>query len=307
MNQKTGRIIVISIIISLVLCNFTLNASSQDMQTNEIFFDELDQSQETYNEMLIFGNLTEEMSTIIAQSFKPQKEILTRVQILMGKNLLTHQPCTLTIREELTGENLATASVDSADVPVLQDETDFDNLTWVAFNFADLAVTINETYYFILSTQAEIFNFYYVGISNISTYENGSFHSAIIDDSQQIVWAEIEVYDLCFKTFGTESYEPEVEISDITGVQGLTVTLKNVGGANATDVVVDINITGGILGLIDIQESHTIENIGVNEEKSVLVEPFGLGRIDINVTLGEIIASKSAIVIGRFVLLIPEF
>jgi len=306
MNQKTFKIVVTSLIISLLLCNFTLNASSQEIQTNEGFFDEIDQSQEIYNETVMFGNVTGEISAIIAQSFRPQREILTRVQVLMGRNILTQQPCKLTIRKELDGEDLATASVDSENIPILQDEYDFDSLEWINFNFADLTVTIDETYFFILFTQGEIFNFYDAALSDISTYNKGCFYSATIEFGLEPIWSAIEVYDLCFKTFGTDSYESEVEISDITGIQGLTVTLKNVGGANATDVIVDINITGGILGLVDIKETHTIENIGVNEEELVLVEPFGLGRININVTLGDITESKSAIIIGRFVLLMPE-
>ena len=58
----------------------------------------------------------------------------------------TVYPLVVAIRDNLTHENLVTASVNPEDV------LEFPNITWVEFDFEDIMVTVNETYYIVAYT-----------------------------------------------------------------------------------------------------------------------------------------------------------
>ena len=73
-----------------------------------------------------------------------------------------------------------------------------------------------------------------------------------------------------------ESGVPELEIESITGGMGLTVSVKNDGNANATDVFLNGTIEGGFI----INPSEFSESIGIldpDESAEVTVSVFGIG------------------------------
>lgn len=80
-----------------------------------------------------------------AQSFKPTKENLTAVQIWLFKN---HEPVpgieiTVSIREALNGTDLTVKTINADDVGIEGTGT------WVFFNFEDITVIPEETYYIV--------------------------------------------------------------------------------------------------------------------------------------------------------------
>jgi len=82
---------------------------------------------------------------INAQSFKPTKENLTNVQLWIFKysNPPAGVEITVSIRDDLEGADLTTATVNADDVGIKRDGT------WVMFDINDIIVTPEETYYIV--------------------------------------------------------------------------------------------------------------------------------------------------------------
>lgn len=293
--------------ISIILCCFTNNTISQKISNSGIGIteDEIDQAQEFCNQSGILGNESGELSILIAQSFKPEKEILTRVQILLGRSLEIISPCIVSIKEELDSEDLATAIVSPDEIPFADDPVNLSNLSWITFNFNDLTVNTTKTYFIVVYTLAMV-NYYVYGYSDENVYSNGSLYTA----TDFIVW-ENTTYDLCFRTYGADAAQPDVVITNVIGsflggIKGIIVKVNNTGGANATDVQVNVSITGGIFGLVNLEYNETFSSINVSEEKQINVTgAFGLGFVTVNVTVQDDAISKTCFIIGRRILVPP--
>lgn len=310
MKQKTLKILSISLMISMILCCFTGSTVSKQMTSLDAA-DELDQFQVYCNHSGLLGNVTEQVAAKIAQSFKPEKEILTSVQVLLGRSLLAHKPCNIAIREELDGENLAYANVSFTEIPIVDNPVNLSNLSWIDFNFDDISVNTSKTYYLVVySDPALLLNLYAYGYTDEELYENGTLYKKSVISDVPTEW-EDTTFDLCFKTFGADEGYPDLEIISIVGSivagQGVSVKVKNSGGANATDVVVNITITGGFLGLINKEISVTIASINVSEEIEIEATASGIGRISINVIVQGDTVIKSGFIIGRYIFVLPDF
>src|SRR5512136_2703673 len=87
-----------------------------DNTVSTLYDDELDQYQTEITENLtipigqIFINNTQ-TNIQLAQSFIPSKEVITRVELYITKNITTTYPLIVSIREELTGEDLVYISI----------------------------------------------------------------------------------------------------------------------------------------------------------------------------------------------------
>lgn len=81
--------------------------------------------------------------------------------------------------------------------------------------------------------------------------------------------------------------DPILEIIVIEGGLGVSAIVKNTGNADATDVLWNISVTGGILKLIDVAVEDTLAGLAVDEESEPLKTGlfFGLGKIAIDVTV----------------------
>ena len=95
---------------------FNINISNEEKQAS--FFDELDQSQEVMTENLTIpvGQIAipenPPINIQVAQSFIPTKDLITRVELFIGKNSTATFPLIVSIREELTQADLTTAIID---------------------------------------------------------------------------------------------------------------------------------------------------------------------------------------------------
>ncbi len=79
---------------------------------------------------------------------------------------------------------------------------------------------------------------------------------------------------------------PAFEILSISGGIGSKIEFKNSGDAPATNVNWNINVTGGILNLINVNKGDVISNMDPDEKKSVKTGLFlGFGPIDIRFTV----------------------
>ena len=173
--------------------------------------DELDQSQELHEGVIPigYGTIRDVANNTAAQSFIPQKDILTRVELNMSRMPLASQLCYVAIRDELNGENLVEIGLGPDNFSI--------NLTWTEFDFNDLQVIINDTYYIVVYTNCVPNNLYFwsgIGARD-SHYPNGTMYRS--EDGGE-VWNEYAMSDTCFRTYGKDNDPPSVEF--INPMQG---------------------------------------------------------------------------------------
>jgi len=211
---------------------FNVNISKDVKQTS--FFDELDQSQTvmTENAAVPVGNVPIPDNPIcvqVAQSFIPTKEVLTRVELFIGKNSTATYPLAVSIREELAEDDLTVIDIDPSQVPT-------ETYDWVEIDFDDITVTTGLTYYVVALTENVTDNYYAWGANNISesypdgcawfsidegdTWTNESASSypstseAFNNQGAQPIFGDVVTWDMCFKTYGRDNQPPQDPLLD---------------------------------------------------------------------------------------------
>jgi len=202
--------------------------ANNDIKCSSSFSDELDQYQDvmTENAVVPVGQIPipdNPINVQVAQSFIPTKEIITRVEVFIGKNSTATYPYILSIRDNLTKEDLTMTSVDPEDIPT-------EDYGWVEFDFDDLRVNIGQTYYIVSITENTTENFYAWGANNISeSYPLGCAWFSVDDgdswgnesssscpnnieewvyQGSQPILEDVVTWDMCFKTYGGENNAP---------------------------------------------------------------------------------------------------
>lgn len=135
-----------------------------------------------------------------AQSFKPTKEKLTAVSLCLVKGIAPPDPVhiTVSIRENLTGPNLASKTISTSDVTIKKSST------WILFDFEDIMVTPEVTYYIVCSADAgDASHAYYWIFADNDSYSRGC---AWFQEYENGSWAKeptnvFHIMDFCFKTY----------------------------------------------------------------------------------------------------------
>ncbi|MBU0498021.1 MAG: PKD domain-containing protein [Candidatus Thermoplasmatota archaeon] len=190
-----------------ILKPITQNFKTELEKNHLIFGDELDQYQLILEFFAPVGNFmwTPDENYIIAQAFTPTKHILTRVELMAGRNSTATYDYTVTIRDALSGPDLTTISVEANQFPI-------ENFSWIEFNFDDIFITPGSTYYIISSTVNATDNWYAWGAVLSDTYLNGTIFASTDDG---VTWEEETDGDMTFKTYGRNNEPPA--IPTITG------------------------------------------------------------------------------------------
>jgi hypothetical protein len=278
----------------IVLCGLgaTVTATNQNQKNNQqpepanmLYDDELDQSMTDMDGTLqvgyvILGNYT---NLSVAQSFIPQKEVLTRVQFFMAANTSTTQPCVLAIRKNLTEENLAVVSLQPNYFPVVNQSPTEEQLGWIDFNFEDIWVVPGQVYYIVMYSKAIPGNFYWIAGNGTNIYLNGTVFISVDNGN---TWGEFPNADGCFKTYGLRETFLEITMNNFSPFGMLSYSVKNIGNYTAWDVVTEETVKGGILGLIDVHGHENISELplGVSIGFSSGIY-FGLGKITISLKI----------------------
>jgi hypothetical protein len=230
-----------------------------------------------------------------AQSFIPQKDIITKIEILVGKNTSANYSYTVAIRDNLNDSNLVEKAVDPNDI-VTQ------NFSWLEVNIDDLFVNTGQTYYLVCYTENATGNWYlwsanndsesypygeaYYSLDNGSTWSNNSKtknsqpRAISLDVTED---NETKSIDMCFKIYGRESTELDIEFNRFG--KGLTTSFKNIGTVNATSVIFEVKVKGGFLGKIDTTtDGLLLLPITPNGTYVADISFFGLGFVDITAT-----------------------
>jgi hypothetical protein len=241
-----NKIIPIFVIGIFVLSSISAIATIDYKKPVSPISDELDQYQDVMTESAAvpIGNIPipqNPMSVQVAQSFIPTKDIITRTELFIGKNSTATYPLTVSIRQELTEEDLTVIDIDPAVVPT----EDYD---WVEIDFEDIQLSIGETYYIVCLTENITDNYYAWGANNISesypygcawfsldeggNWTNESTESNIQNSESfsntittsgflgNITW------DMCFRTYGRDNNPPDIPTIEgpTTGRAGETLS-----------------------------------------------------------------------------------
>ena len=305
--KKLLSVVIIGIIVlgGLGAAVTTTNQNQKNSTTSSPYVDELDQSMTDYDGSLPLGPtsfLGFYANLSVAQSFIPQKELLTRTQFLMARNTTTSYPCVLAIRDNLTGENLAITSVAPGEFPVVNETPTEEQLAWIDFNFDDIWVTPGQTYYIVVYTTNITENYYWISGNGTNIYPNGSVMLSI-DDGK--TWSEIfENADGCFKTYGLR--ETFLQIT-LKGGFGSSIIIKNIGNYTAWDVALNYTISGGLI-FFGRSFTDTLSELTPGQEMTLRM-PFilGFGKVIITlkvsaVNVKEISSQTSATVILFFII-----
>jgi len=236
MNKIFTILIIGFLLTSCIVSSTSINIKSltdeKNIQNNTIsikFDDILDQFQIISTNFTVLGRLPESLNLsynfTYAQSFIPQSKILTRIELNLTRNQTTIYDIFLAVRENLTGEDLASIHL-SAD-NVLEG-----NFSWIEFDFDDIYVDIGKTYYIVSYTSNFTENFYgwtannnsesypfgcaWVSIDDGNTWSNSScaFDSSYGfygNNNQGLILVNDSNYtwDMCFKTYGADNLPPE--------------------------------------------------------------------------------------------------
>jgi hypothetical protein len=105
-----------------------------------------------------------------------------------------------------------------------------------------------------------------------------------------------------------EGSNAELSIINVKGPIGVNAGIKNAGEVAANNVVYTIDVTGGILGRVNVSVSDSIATIAVGAEEAISSGIFvGFGSIDIVITANadnavEVTATKSGFLLGFLVI-----
>ncbi|MBN1280843.1 MAG: hypothetical protein JXA00_04260 [Candidatus Thermoplasmatota archaeon] len=333
--MRKNLVIIVGIL--LVLSSVSLVAARpvhrKDSQGKEptltpLYEDVVDQNQsvQVENISMPLGQLRVLEATLyiqVAQSFIPAKDILTRVELLVGKNTTTTYPFMVGVRDNLTHENLVETSLPASAIPT----TIFD---WVGFDFDDLAVTPGETYYIVTYTMNATDNWYawaannqsesypygcaWASLDNGTTWNQSAAHGTQEQQhtSQQGATPaprgqEDETGDMCFRTYGIAG--TILEILPGGNFISPSFIIKNVGNETAWDVEWEISVTGGILGGINYTTSGSASELLVGDELAIKLGMLllGFGRITLTMSARalnapEVTFSREGILLLFFVI-----
>jgi len=168
---------------------------SIEKDTNKDFIDQ----KQTYCSGYASGILDDEP---MAQSFNPQYSVLTRVELMLVKR---YNPgdFTVSIRENLNSEDLATVHVSSTDIP--------EDIAWKTFDFPDISVDCNTTYYIVCTSEdTEEFNMYFWYFGHNNPYPSGNAWIFDHDEWEIFEISSFPQLDFGFKTFGLNTSIPDI-------------------------------------------------------------------------------------------------
>jgi len=186
-------------IIVILLASFlTLSAvSSLAASKNILKLDEphkLDVVDQNQDKIESYDFLSQEFQ--FAQSFKPSLPKLTKIYLYLFRFGLDGSTITVSIRENLDGPDLVSKSISSNDInPEKQ-------WVWVEFDFNDLKVKTDSTYYIVVvSNDDDIYDYVGWGCHCGNPYPRGNAYWRF----QTSDWEEDLNKDYCFQTYGTKT------------------------------------------------------------------------------------------------------
>jgi hypothetical protein len=321
MKQKKyiwEAMVAVAVALAVLLPGSTLVANEKAIRQGA---DGLDQHQEVTAEgiFLPVGRLTIpdtiDLNFQVAQSFIPQKAMLTRIEISIGKNVTASYPFTLGIRDELTNQDMVTTNVSAGDISA-------ENFTWVEFDFPDTRVTVGKTYYMVCYTENTTDNFYGWTANNISesypngcawlstddgdTWSNDSVDLSLNNQHPNPKGEENETWDMVFRTYGIDATNLVIDYKP--GLLQSKVIITNAGSTMAYDVDASAHITGGILNQINGTISTSHWELPAGERLELVISGLiGFGPVTISIMARAMNAEEVSTEISGFLFILFLF
>ncbi len=171
----------------------------------------LDQFQIIWNKGIAVGP-----PDLLAQSFKPSENMLTRIELLVGKIGTPTDNLSISIRSSLDEPDITSISLSPEEIPTDKD--------WIEFDFEDILVNISQTYYIVFTPWGTGMVYLWWG------YDNHNFDSYTDGESWLYTngtWSteDFAIKDWCFKTYACHlSNPPYTPHSPSGSTVGLTWT-----------------------------------------------------------------------------------
>jgi hypothetical protein len=276
MQQSVKILIIFSITILLFssISHSIIGIETNDFeidqnQTQIGSCDEIDQQQTqigTYDKIY--------NQTHVAQSFVPTLPILTRIEIYLSKNGSITSDITLIVKDSRNGPSLSQVSVSSDKIKLNEGE-------WIEFDFPDLGVNRDITYYIYCRTDlGDEDNCYQWYGSIFDGYEEGLKY---ISNNSGTTWEQYSE-DCTFKTYGAG---PSPEIIFVVGGVGpkIDIGVKNSGNSEAKIIKITAEFSGGII-VRDFYTERLDTTLEPDYELSVPISPIvGLGHSYVKVSV----------------------
>lgn len=132
---------------------------------------------------------------VVAQSFKPSMTPLTKVDLAILTDNYTTQPVVVSIRSDLEGNDLTSITVPPEQIPQ-------DNISWCSFDFPDITVVPETTYYIIIRSNDTNYA-YCVGYNGSNLYPRGN--TWLCYDGN---WTAYYSEDCAFRTYSINTQPP---------------------------------------------------------------------------------------------------
>ena len=268
-NNFHKKFIILIITFIITITNFipTINGNNKFNQ------DQPDQQQELGTiEIKIYNN------TWASQSFKPTLDRLTRVELYLSRNGMIGGNITVSIRLLQTGKDETYISKPASIIPT--------NREWINFDFPDIPVIINGTYFIVCRTDLGDSNKYFNWIgSKDNPYDGGKGYNS---SNEGISWYNSYQgeFDSRFITYGIKyGNETELEIEYLKGGMGgqISFGIKNTGNS-LVNMTVNATVSG--LVLIGKKYSRTFQNFPPGETREDLIYPvIGLGPTTVSLSV----------------------
>jgi len=166
----------------------------------------------------------------LAQSFKPTKSMLTKVELYVKRSANTRTNLVVSIRKELNGEDLTSIEVSPERIQT--------QMNWEEFDLEYIRTEPEETYYIVLHTEGEITQLecYYWGGAQNTDYTRGAAHGSNNGGNS---WISDRTKDFCFKTYSDEN-DPPIANPDFAetyeGVPVIIDVLSNDSDPNGDEI-----------------------------------------------------------------------
>ena len=267
MKKKFQKITVILTLILFLMLTFNPASSKNTILSD----DQIDQEQtEATGKDYIYNEHWK------AQSFKPTTKTLTKIQLNINRIGDITSDFEISIKEAISSQSLTNLSVSYTEIPPTNPE-------WIEFNFIDINVTVDQTYYIICKTNTgDEYNSYNWYESSDNPYDRGIKYFS--NDSGEN-WQQNPENDFCFKTYGQKV---EIDIPYIKGGFGWNIYygIENIGTTEINNLNVYFSFSSGLI-LTGKTRTDTInQTITPGEILDNTLSPvIGFGPTEITITI----------------------
>jgi carboxypeptidase T len=119
----------------------------------------------------------------------------------------------------------------------------------------------------------------------ITGQDNGTFYYQVKGHNNARGWGDGSMLKSIIVTGGGNPSNPVLALGNFTASLGkVSITVKNTGDVDATNVNVTLSVTGGLLGRINTQKTQVIPALAIGEEVTITTDGFiiGLGKITLS-------------------------